>query len=654
MITHFKFHAVLLLIICTLFSSCKEEEVAPALENRLVAIAGTDQTVHRNEPIILDASASKDGNNRPFTILWSLKAKPQGSSASIAKADTVKTSFTPDVAGLYIVKLTIAQGTWSAIDEVAFTVADPQSEDPQTVVINEDIITNTTLIDIFDDPSRIDYLVTESINVEAEFIIMPGVVMAFAEDKGLQIVNGFISAKGTANNLIIFKGSDNIAASWKGILIHSNSEFNEFEHVRIEQGGSSAFNESAVRANLAIAGTTFSGGAVKIRETLFKSSGGYGFYLQGMSLLNHFSSNSFIDNERAVYIAASQLHKIDVGNHTANTGTLEIETGGPVIREEPITWKRIDNGHYLVTSPITISSGVTIEPGASFHMRTGMTINVTDNGYLKAVGSPEARIVFTSTGETVYWNGLYFNSYNEDNKLAFCDVAQAGLSNIDGSEHAGNIVVGPSGIVTIEHAVIKNGLGYGLVSKTASQVNENIATINTFVDLQKGIMFPETSESPELPPLTGLWLDLWTFQQNFSDIQNNYYNEATHVWFGGAASPWSTETGKGMGIRLNEDMSFTWLIAEHSPVTGCESYSAEYITGTITVSGNQITFNQDYWRSKFINSCDPTQNVDMDVAPSPIILGYEITQKSNLWTGELFWELKFSNPDGSSFSYYRR
>lgn len=193
-----------------------------------------------------------------------------------------------------------------------------------------------------------------------------------------------------------------------------------------------------------------------------------------------------------------------------------------------------------------------------------------------------------------------------------------------------------------------------LVLKTINQVNENVATINTFTDLQKGVMFPETVEFPELPPLTGVWFDQWSFQQNFSDIQNNYYNDVTHVWFGGAASPWSTETAKGMGIRFSEDMTFTWLIAEHSPVTGCESYSAEYITGTAALSGDQITFNQDYWRSKFINSCDPTQNVDMDVTPSPIVLRYEIAQKSNLWTGELFWELKFSNPDGSNFSYYRR
>lgn len=653
MITHFKFCAVLLFV-STLLSSCKEDEVTPELENKLVAIAGSDVAVNRYEPVTLDASASKDGNKRPFTILWSVKTKPQGSNASIANADTVKTIFIPDVAGRYVVKLTIAQGSWSAVDEVAITVADPQSEDPETVILNEDFTENTTLADIFDDPSGIDYLVTENINVHAELVIMPGVVMAFAEDKGLQIVNGFISARGTMNNRITFKGSDNGASFWKGILIHSNSELNEFEHVSIEQGGSSAFSESGVKANLAIAGTTFSGGAVKVSETSFLSSGGYGFYLQGMSLLNRFSSNSFVDNELDVYIAASQLHKVEVDNLTVDSGLLEIETGGSVIGEEPTTWKNIDNGHYLVTSPISIFSGVTIEPGASLHMRAGITISMTGNGYLKAIGSSEARIAFTSTEGTTYWSGLYFNSYNENNKLAFCDVSHAGLNNIDGSEHAGNIVLGPSGTVRIENTVIKNGLGYGVVLKTVSQVNGNVATINTFTDLQKGVMFPEAVESPEHPPLTGLWLDQWSFQQNFSDIQNNYYNDVTHEWFGGAANPWSTETGKGMGIRFSDDMTFTWLIAEHSPVTGCESYSAEYITGTTALSGDQITFNQDYWRSKFINSCDPTQNVDMDVTPSPIVLRYEIAQKSNLWTGELFWELKFSNPDGSSFSYYRR
>ena len=100
--------------------------------------------------------------------------------------------------------------------------------------------------------------------------------------------------------------------------------------------------------------------------------------------------------------------------------------------------------------------------------------------------------------------------------------------------------------------------------------------------------------------------------------------------------------------------SFTWLIAESSPWTGCESYSAEYITGTTTVETNVLTFNQEYWRSKFVNACDPTQNVDMEVDPSPIQLAYEIEKMYNVITGEGYWVLTFTNPDGSKFALYRR
>lgn len=110
----------------------------------------------------------------------------------------------------------------------------------------------------------------------------------------------------------------------------------------------------------------------------------------------------------------------------------------------------------------------------------------------------------------------------------------------------------------------------------------------------------------------------------------------------------------GFGIRIGENGNFTWTMVEHSPMTGCESYSAEYITGSATISSGTISFNQDYWRSKFINSCDVSQNVDIDVSTSVIELPYQINKMYNAITMEEYWELKFTNPDGSMFSFYRR
>ena len=646
------FRIVLVLVLVgVFFTSCNDEDLVPHPIKELVAFAGPDQSITQDEELILDASATENANKKPFSVLWSIKIKPQGSNAWIASPQSVKANFTPDLVGQYVVRLTITKDGKTAFDELKITVTRSQSQGPQTVVLDEDITTTTVLEDIFDDAVSIDYIVTEDIAVRAGLTIRPGVVIAVAENKGIEILTGFISAKGTADKQITIKGLESRSGYWKGILIHSNSAFNEFEHAIASGGGSSAFTGSGVRANLTIAGGAYSGGAVKVSHTAFISSAGYGFYLQGMSSLNHFSSNSFSDNAATAFIAANQLHKLDANNLVAG---VEIETGGAVLSDGPLLWKQISSGFYYVSSDISISAGVTIEAGASFKMKSGATISVADNGYLNATGTQVSRILFTSANANTYWNGLYFNTYNENNKLVYCDVSNAGLDRIAASEHPGNIVLGHAGIATIEHSVIKNGLGYGVVAKTIDQVNENIAHVNTFVSLNEGAMYPEIQQSPELPPLTGVWLDEWSFQQQFDDIQDNFYNKETATWFGGAANPWTTGSQKGMGIRFHGDGNFTWLIAEHSPWTGCESYSAEYITGTTSVTSNVLTFNQGYWRSKFVNSCDPTQNVDIDVTPSEIPLTYKIEKMYNLFTGEGYWVLTFTNPGGSQFSFYRK
>ena len=644
--------SAIFLFLITFLSSCEEEDVVVTPQNKLVAVAGPDQTVTLHGEVTLDASASEDGNNRPFSFSWSVRTRPQGSIASIDSARSVKTTFTPDVIGMFVIRLTISQGNWTAHDDLVINARPPEGGGPEMITLNEDITVNTTLNDIFEDPDKTDYLVTDDIDVRSDLTIMPGVVIAFAADKGLQIVNGSFSAKGTAEKKIILKGLDNGVGYWKGILIISNSQSNEFEYVTVQQGGSSVFAESGTKANVALAGTPYSGGALKVGNSVFTESGGYGLYVQGMSSLERFSSNTFSNNVSVpAYIPASQLHNID----TNNAGLTEIETGGTILIQGPVVWKKIENGSYLVTSDIHIKAGVTVEAGASFKMKTASTINVTDNGHLKLLGTSASRITFRSTAPGVYWNGFYFNSYNTNNRIEHSEIANAGLNKIADADHAANIVLGHAGLLIIEHSIIKTGLGYGLVAKTTNQVNANIKEVNTFSELEKGSIFPDLVPSPGTPSLTGAWMDEWSFMQRFSSIHDNFYNRETQTWFAGAANPWAMEeNGKGMGIYFDGDLNFTWLIAEHSPATGCESYSAEYITGTGTATAETLTFNQDYWRSKFINSCDESQNVDMDIQPSAIILSYKIEKMYNVFTGEGYWALTFTNPDNSTFSFYRR
>jgi hypothetical protein len=263
--------------------------------------------------------------------------------------------------------------------------------------------------------------------------------------------------------------------------------------------------------------------------------------------------------------------------------------------------------------------------------------------------------VFTSVAPSQYWDGIFFNTQSSLNKLHYCDISNAGFERLGEAADKSNITLGNGGQLSMENSKVTNGLGYGLIARYVYQVNENMALVNTFGNLAKGLVLPKILLHPDRPSLVGDWVDQWSLIKGIAQVDENYYAKETGTWFHGAADPWSIPSGKGMGISIAENGDFVWAIGEHSPMTGCPSWSAEFITGTINVTDETITFSQEYWRSKFVNSCEPDQNVDMEVTPSDIVLKYEYNKLYNVFTGEVSsWELKFFNPDGSSFSFYRK
>lgn len=647
-----KLLSALLLALFALTTACEESEnqIIVQPQNQLVAVAGADKTIFVNEELTLDGSGSFDRNNKAFSYSWSIKSKPQGSAVTLSQANNVSTSIKPDVSGLYVIELQLIQGPWTAKDEVNIQVNNVVPNGPTTVMLEGNINTNTTLVNIFEDPARIDYIVTQDIEVWADLTIMPGVTIAFQEDKGMQIISGYIKANGSSASPILFTSREEQVAYWKGIAIYSNSESNEFNFVTIKNAGSAAFNETAIRANLFLSGTDFSAAALKINNSHFSNSGGYGLYVQGASLLYGQHQLTFSNNQQAAaFIPAALLNGIDPVSYNAVN---LIETGGLVSQETEFIWKKLSSGSYIVTKDIHLKAGVTIEAGASFKMKPGVSISVSDNGYLKASGTQAAPVQFTSTSNQVYWNGLYFNSYNFNNILTYTEVSNAGLQKIGDGSYPANITVSAQGLVKVENSTLINGLGYGLVAQNQNAYNENFTTSNTFSNLQSGIVFPEIIENP-LTTLTGEWVDYWSFTNGLSSIAPNFYNKESGVWFNGAANPWAMNP-RGFGLRFTENGNFVWTIAEHSPMTGCESYSAEYITGSFEILDGSISFNQDYWRSKFTNSCDESQEVDIEVTPSVIPIQYQISKMNNPFTNTEVWKLTFTNPGGSSFFFYKK
>ena len=646
----------LLLIVSILLLSCHEDE--PIQVNKLEAKAGEDREVSVNTLVNLDGSESRDGNNQAFAFEWKFKIKPATSNAVLHESASATPKFTPDVAGSYVVELKIMQNHFFKTDVVTITATDVP--DPQSpVILNQTIASDRTLEDLYEDPARADYIVTADLIVAATLTVDPGVVIEFESDKSLQIFpEGALIARGTSTERIYFTGKVREKGYWKGILFFSNSPQNELDHVVVDNAGSTPLPEMGnIKTNVALAGSAYSGAAIKVSNSSFFESGGYGIYVKQMSQLNHFSGNYFTNNSAsAIFVPAAQLHKLDFHSHYSdNNGYNGVETGGPVNLNEPVTWSYFNDGSkYLVTQDIYIESGVNITEGAAFEFAADRMLKVAENGYLNAVGTDFKPIVFTAQHKTEskFWKGIAVISNHDLNQLRYAIISHAGSSALPEINVKANIGVAGTGKLSVFQSKIEQGLGWGIAADEGSQLNQDLTTSNTFTGLAAGNYKLPASE-PRIAALAGEWVDSWSFQNQHYNIDGNYFNQTSATWFNGAEDPWQMNPASGFGLKIEEDGHYTWTIAEHSPSTGCVSYSAEYITGNVAAIGNELTFQENYWRSKFYNSCDTEQNVDFNVQPGQMTLRFEVSRLYDLFTGIAFWELRIINPDGSFFNYYK-
>ncbi|NVK23435.1 MAG: YHYH protein [Gammaproteobacteria bacterium] len=110
-----------------------------------VANAGADQTVDLGIAVTLDASGSTDADNDTLTYVWSFRGIPTGSQVTLNNSNTVSSSFTPDIAGLYVLRVVVTDESGAVSgDNVRITVNEVEQE---VANIDRWVINNTNTSD---------------------------------------------------------------------------------------------------------------------------------------------------------------------------------------------------------------------------------------------------------------------------------------------------------------------------------------------------------------------------------------------------------------------------------------------------------------------------------------------------------------------------
>jgi hypothetical protein len=499
-----------LLCLVALITSCKKDDTDPVKPQvKITADAGADQSVTVGQTITLDASPSKDDSGKPLNFSWAITKKPTNSTATLSSTTVAKPTFSPDMAGEFEFEVTVSNENGSAKDKVAVTA----TGSVVAQILKDDIKADLVLANIVADPTKPDYIVTADINVEAKLTINPGVVIEFEANKGLYVDNspvGSIIAKGTSAQKIVFTGKQKTAGFWKGIMVYSSSPLNEFDFVEVSYGGSTNLVGVSVKSNLVLYGNNTPGGSLKITNSSFTNSGGYGLYIErGDAVLTGFANNTVTNNlGNAMYVEADQIHMLDAASkfNNANAGYNGVEIDGFTRDDAPeVTWPAFTDGSkYLVSNDIEIKSIVKIAPGATFEFATGKALYVDNNpmGTLIAKGTAAQKITFTGKQKTNgFWKGIMVYSSSTLNEMDFVEVSYGGSTNLVGVSVKSNLVVygnaTPGGSLKITNSSFTHSGGYGLYIEDGTAILTGFAN-NTVSNNTGNAMYVEIDELHKL------------------------------------------------------------------------------------------------------------------------------------------------------------
>ncbi|MER3374874.1 MAG: hypothetical protein RIM83_09600 [Allomuricauda sp.] len=166
-------------------------------------------------------------------------------------------------------------------------------------------------------------------------------------------------------------------------------------------------------------------------------------------------------------------------------------------------------------------------------------------------------------------------------------------------------------------------------------------------DGDNSINEPPKSEVPS--NMTGDWMDSWSWFMQY-EFEPLLYNPTNKVWFHGSYDAWSMDPRPGFGLQIDGEGNFIWTVMVSTSTGGCQVYTAEYLSGTVVINENKITFLPKVRRKKYHSVCNPGNNFDRDEDKSSFSLNFKVSDGES-YNGNEVKVLTLIHPDGSETVY---
>jgi len=588
-------------VIITAEEAAGDPPVVKITDDRGLAISedNDNNTVTITQPLALLGQNTTDPESDvdDLTFSWSVTDKPEGSNPSISNDDQQNAEFVPDAVGEYEITLSVEDP-----DGNTATLAVKVVANAEPVVISENVSESTVWEDIFDDPNLPDYVVVNSISVNSDLTVEPGVVVHLDQDVVITVNTngGELISKGSSENMITFTSSDvDSDIYWGGFSFLSSSSKNEFDYTQILYSGGEDNLVYASGYRAAAIGLTEEA-RLKITNSTIANSKADGIFAIGSNSLSSFSNNTFENNANfPLSLSANQAGVVDASNSFKDNPDTEDKENQIRIYDSSLnddqSWVELsDDASYLFEGDINIKAALDIAAGALLEFEEGVTMTVESEGALVASGSESKPIIFTSANisDGQKWGGLRIESSSTKNELDYVEISHAGGD--DSFIYISGYLSGSIGLVDnarlkLTNSTIENSASHGLVMASKAKL-ESFSNNN----------FTNNSNYPVYTPanLLGLMDNASTFTDNGDNVVAVYKStfDAEASYTDTADPKWVALSGTAKYLFLGDLTINDDLIVEAGAYLAFDEQVSAYVNsgGSLVAVGtadSKITFS---------------------------------------------------------------